>query len=231
MRATTAAHSSRSPRYLGKIRPRLVAPTWWPERPTRWMPRATLRGLSTWMTRSMAPMSIPSSRLLVATSAGQAAGLELLLDQHALLGGQAAVVGAGDLLLCQLVEPQGQPLGQPAVVDEHDRRAVRAHQVEDGGVHGRPDRARWPLGAGQPSGSWPTGAAGLASSRMSSTGTTTSRSSSLRSPGVDDRHRPRTAPGVLAAQEPGDLGERPLRRRQADALHAPLRRPAPGARG
>ena len=37
----------------------------------RCMPRATLRGLSTWITRSIAPMSMPSSRLLVATRAGR----------------------------------------------------------------------------------------------------------------------------------------------------------------
>ena len=70
IRRVTIAHSSRSPRYFGKITPLLGAPTWWPARPTRWRPRATLVGLSTWMTRSTAPMSMPSSRLEVATSAG-----------------------------------------------------------------------------------------------------------------------------------------------------------------
>ena len=68
-RATTAA-SSRSPRYFGKMTPLLGAPTWCPARPTRCRPRATLVGLSTWMTRSTAPMSMPSSSELVATSAG-----------------------------------------------------------------------------------------------------------------------------------------------------------------
>ena len=70
IRRVTTAHSSRSPRYFGKMTPLLGAPTWCPARPTRWRPRATDVGLSTWMTRSTAPMSMPSSRLDVATSAG-----------------------------------------------------------------------------------------------------------------------------------------------------------------
>ncbi len=51
--------------------PRLTSPTWWPARPTRWSALATLGGDSIWMTRSTAPMSMPSSRLLVATTAGR----------------------------------------------------------------------------------------------------------------------------------------------------------------
>ncbi len=71
IRRVTIAHSSRSPRYFGKMTPFDGAPTWCPARPIRCSPRATLVGLSTWMTRSTAPMSIPSSRLEVATSAGR----------------------------------------------------------------------------------------------------------------------------------------------------------------
>ena len=70
IRRVTTATSSRSPRYFGKITPFDGAPTWCPARPTRWSPRATLVGDSTWITRSTAPMSMPSSRLDVATSAG-----------------------------------------------------------------------------------------------------------------------------------------------------------------
>ena len=69
MRSTTTAISSRSPRYFGKILPVLGSPTWWPARPMRCRPRLTAPGDSTWMTRSTVPMSMPSSRLLVATSA------------------------------------------------------------------------------------------------------------------------------------------------------------------
>ena len=70
IRCVTTAVLIRSPRYFGKITPRETAPTWWPARPTRCRPLATLGGASTWTTRSTAPMSIPSSRLLVATTLG-----------------------------------------------------------------------------------------------------------------------------------------------------------------
>ncbi len=67
MRSTTTAASTRSLRCLGKNRPRLGSPTWWPARPMRWRPRLTAPGDSTWTTRSTAPMSMPSSSELVAT--------------------------------------------------------------------------------------------------------------------------------------------------------------------
>src|SRR5205085_1111524 len=68
-RATTA-HSSRSARNLGKIRPRETSPTLWPARPMRCRPRETDLGDSTWRTRSTAPMSMPSSSDEVATRQG-----------------------------------------------------------------------------------------------------------------------------------------------------------------
>ena len=70
MRLATTAHSSRSARNLGKIRPSLVASTVCPARPIRCRPRATDLGDSTWITRSTAPMSIPSSSDEVATRHG-----------------------------------------------------------------------------------------------------------------------------------------------------------------
>ncbi len=70
MRSVTTAAWTRSPRYLGKTTPVEIAPTWWPARPTRWRPEATEGGDSTWTTKSTAPMSMPSSRLEVATTAG-----------------------------------------------------------------------------------------------------------------------------------------------------------------
>ncbi len=62
---------------MGKIRPRLTSPTEWPARPIRCRPRATDLGDSTWMTRSTAPMSIPSSRLEVATRHGSSPALSI----------------------------------------------------------------------------------------------------------------------------------------------------------
>jgi len=50
--------------------PSLTAFTWWLARPMRCMPLATDGGASIWMTRSTAPMSMPSSSDEVATSAG-----------------------------------------------------------------------------------------------------------------------------------------------------------------
>ena len=70
IRSVTTAACTRSPRYLGNTTPRETAPTWWPARPTRCRPDATDGGDSTWTTRSTAPMSMPSSRLEVATTAG-----------------------------------------------------------------------------------------------------------------------------------------------------------------
>ncbi len=70
IRSATTAHSRRSPRYFGKITPRLTSSMRCPARPTRCSPRATEVGDSTWITRSIAPMSIPSSSDEVATSAG-----------------------------------------------------------------------------------------------------------------------------------------------------------------
>ena len=80
---------------------------------------------------------------------GQAAGLELLLDREALLAGDAAVVGADELLAGQLVEPLGEPLAQAAAVGEHDRAAVAPDQLQDPRMDRRPDarpqvRRWWP---------------------------------------------------------------------------------------
>ncbi len=94
IRSVTTAACTRSPRYFGKTTPVETAPTWCPARPTRWSPEATEGGDSTWTTRSTAPMSMPSSRLEVATTAGSPR-LEVLLDLCPLLLGDRTVVGAG----------------------------------------------------------------------------------------------------------------------------------------
>ena len=147
IRRATTAHSSRSARNLGKMRPRLTSPTECPARPIRCSPRATDLGDSTWMTRSTAPMSMPSSSDEVATRHGSSPALSISSTTMSLLARQRAVVGARDLALGQLVQPQRQPLGPAPVVDEQDRRAVRVDQLEQLGVDGRPDRAAGRLGA------------------------------------------------------------------------------------
>ena len=147
IRSATTADSSRSARNFGKMRPFDTAPSSWPARPTRWRPRATDFGDSTWMTRSTAPMSMPSSSDDVATRHGIAPRLQQLLDLHALLAGERAVMGAGDLLLGQLVQTEREPLGEPAVVDEHDRRAVLLDETQELGIDRGPDRLRADLGS------------------------------------------------------------------------------------
>ncbi|SHV88070.1 Uncharacterised protein [Mycobacteroides abscessus subsp. abscessus] len=68
MRRTVTAQPNKSVRCLGNSTPRDTSPTWCPARPIRWSPLATDGGASTCTTRSTAPISIPSSRLLVATT-------------------------------------------------------------------------------------------------------------------------------------------------------------------
>ena len=69
IRCTVTAQPIRSVRCLGNSTPWEISPTWWPARPMRCRPLATDGGASTWITRSTAPMSMPSSRLEVATTA------------------------------------------------------------------------------------------------------------------------------------------------------------------
>ncbi len=71
----TTVDWTRSPWYFGKKMPRDSSPTLCPARPVRCSPLATEGGDSTWMTRSTAPMSMPSSRLEVATTAGSVPAL------------------------------------------------------------------------------------------------------------------------------------------------------------
>ena len=70
IRLATTAHSSRSARNFGKMRPSETSSSAWPARPIRCRPRVTDFGDSTWITRSTAPMSIPSSSEEVATRHG-----------------------------------------------------------------------------------------------------------------------------------------------------------------
>ena len=67
------------------------------------------------------------------------AGLQLLLDHRALVGGQRAVVGAGDRLTGKVVERTGQALGHLAAVDEEDRRVTLANEFEQARMNCVPD--------------------------------------------------------------------------------------------
>src|ERR1019366_5883218 len=162
--------------------------------------------------------------------AGELACLEQLLDLGALLARERAVVGTGDLLLGELVEAQGDPLGGAPVVDEHDRGGVGENLLEQVRVDGGPDRV----------------AGGLASwerlewvERGSLWGRQHSRCSRFghRLDGNFDAQVERLAcalqgagarvdDGYLASgahQEAADLLKGVLGGAQADALHRPLR--------
>ena len=230
MSRATTAHSSRSARNFGKIRPLLVSPTLWPARPMRCRPRATDFGDSTCSTRSTAPMSMPSSSDERRHEARQLAGLQQLLDDRALLARERAVVGAGDLDgrrvlgavgVGELVEAQRQALGAAAGVDEDDRRAVLADEPQDLGVDRRPDRLARRLAADE------------RVERVEVAGAPAPARPSTRpargsgGPAACARRRRRSAhvrrgPTMKRA----DLLERVLRRAQADALRARGRPPA-----
>ena len=68
------------------------------------------------------------------------AALQQLFDLDPLLARERAVVSARDLVLGQLVQAQREALGETAVVDEDDRGAVLAHELEERRVDRRPDR-------------------------------------------------------------------------------------------
>ena len=152
--------------------PRDTSPTLWPARPTRCRPLATEGGASTCTTRSTAPMSMPSSRLEVATTAGSRPALsassisarscrdtEPWCARATSAGAPAAPACAMISAACcrptrwrapplgaarrgQLVQPPAQPLGQPPRVREHDRGLVLLDQVEHPLLDVRPDRPR-----------------------------------------------------------------------------------------
>ena len=110
-----------------------------------------LRGEPIWHTSSTGPMSMPSSSDAVATSALQVAGPQPGLDPVAAVLRQAAVVGGDHVVAEALAELVGEPLGQPAGVDEHERGAVLADELGDAVEHvahllGRGDRLELALG-------------------------------------------------------------------------------------
>ena len=112
IRRATTAHSSRSARNLGKMRPRETSPSEWPARPTRCRPRLTDFGDSTWITRSTAPMSIPSSRDDVATRQGSCPDLSISSTTSPLLVGEGAVVGSGDFRQGTIALAAGPVVGE-----------------------------------------------------------------------------------------------------------------------
>ena len=123
--------------------------------------------------------------------------LQILLDHDPLLPRERAVVGAGNLVLGELIQPHRQALGEPAVVDEDDRRAVLADELQNLRVDRGPDRV---VGA------------------LLGHGHVVERNDDLevellRTACIDELDLAR------ARDEAADLLQRPLRRGQADPLH------------
>ena len=225
MRRTTIADSSRSPRYFGKILPVLGSPTWWPARPMRCRPRETEPGDSTSTTRSTVPMSMPSSRLLVATMPRSRPALRSDSTCSRCSRDSDPWCARTSSSPASSLRCAASRSASAARVAEDDRGAVGADQLEHPRVHVRPD-ALVGFGTVEPERvrrSRPMPSECAPGSVMSSTGTMTSRSSSLREPAstiVTGR-----GPSVgLAAEEARDLVERALRRREPDALRRRSRR-------
>ncbi len=241
MRSTATAVCTRSPRCLGSSTPRDTSPTWWPARPTRCRAEATDGGDSICTTRSTAPMSMPSSRLEVATTQGSRPPLRsssisarCSLDTEpwwarAMTGSApsdcplAPIRAAGTRAVGEprarsarvrgdLVEPGGEPLREPAGVGEDDRGAVLLDQVDHALLDVRPDRPA------------PLGAAG-----GRSLGHLVDRRRERQLGHVLDGHDDLEVPllggrgsdhldGTGAAEEPGDLLDGPHGRGQPDPL-------------
>ena len=149
---------------------------------------------------------------------GDAPGLQVLLDDGALLARQRAVVGARDVLLGQFVQAQREALGRPAVVHEDQRAAMGLHQFEQRRVHGGPDAAPGGATAQDVGELGLVGSCGLVHLAHVVNRHHHLEVELLHPAGINHAHRPRCAVLVLSAQEAGDLAERPLRGRQADAL-------------
>ena len=207
---STTAASSRSPRYLGKMTPRLGSPTWCPARPTRCRPLATLAGDSTWITRSTAPMSMPSSSELVATMAGSRPALSASSIWTRCSRASEPWWARTSSSPASSLSLLASRSASRRRVAEDDRGVVLADQLQDPRVDRRPDAvarlgavagAAEPLGPRRSRGR--SGGSTSPSLLMSSTGTRTDSSSSLARAGVDDRGRRGLSLPCPARRRPG----------------------------
>jgi hypothetical protein len=121
-------------------------------------------------------------------------------------------VGSRDRLFGELVESERQPLGAAACVDEDQRAAVRADELEQLRVDRRPDRLARRLHAGALERiELDAALVGLDHRLDRDVDLEVER---LAHAGVDDRARP-----LGADEEPPDLLQRVLRRAEPDPLH------------
>src|SRR5207253_1967257 len=69
----------------------------------------------------------------------KASGLEIVLDPQTLLARDGAVMRVRELLAREVVHRVRDALGEAAAVHEDERRAVRAHELEQARVDRGPD--------------------------------------------------------------------------------------------
>ena len=193
-------------------------PTWWPARPMRWSPRATDVGDSTWITRSTAPMSIPSSSDEVATIAGQVALLQRSSTSTRARARASRGVRArsplGELVQARARRSARRRLLTKMIVE----RCARTSSSSSGGSPAR-SSALVDLRAG----SLDRSVESTCRARPCPRPGRPPEVQLLAVPGVDDRHGLGRVPPT---EEPCDLLERALRRREAD----PLRSASPTSR-
>ena len=151
MRRATTAHSSRSARNLGKIRPLETSPTPWPARPMRWRPRGDRLGRLDLEHEVHGAHVDAQLERRGGHEARQLARLQQVLDHQALLARERAVVRAGD------VGRHGVGRAGSSPASSFSRTARRSaprrlftkmivercclHQLEQLGVDRGPDRA------------------------------------------------------------------------------------------
>ena len=123
-------------------------------------------------------------------------------------------MGADQLLAGELVQPLGEPLGEPAAVGEDDRRAVRPDQLEQARVDRRPD-ARAHVAERDRSAGLLVGREDLAEPGHVLDGDDDLELERLAAARIDDLD---LATRPDPAEEPRDRLERALRRRQPDPL-------------
>ena len=196
------------------MRPRDGSPTLWPARPTRCSPLATEPGRGDLHDEVDGAHVDAELERRGGDDARQRARLERLLDLAARLARERAVVGAGDRLLGELVEPQREPLGHAAAVDEDDRRVVRRARARAARGRARA-RASASRRRSRPA---RRRAARLGSASVRVGGHLDAQVELLAHARVDDAHV------AVAADEARDLLERALRGRERDALRIAARR-------
>ena len=170
--------------------------------------------------------------------------LELILDLRPRLPGDGAVMGPSDPFPRQLVQRAREALGQAPAVGEDHRGAMLTDQLEQARMDGGPNRGPGGpgrCGAGEDVGILVVlalfapffGAARAREPRHVLDGNLDHDLEPLFATRIDDGHGTRHQGAFLvplrAAERPGDLVERSLRRRESDALDGVRGRLAIGA--